>query len=350
VTKKKVITALSAFALLLVTLLWIQGAFHHKVPPGNVELPKIEHGSIKTVKAEKIESAGDITVSGTLVARETARIASRILGYIIELNVDAGSKVTEGQVLLRIDTKEMKERLAQSEAAWESARADLVKARNDYERYKGLYDKESVSKKDLDDFTARYETAQAAENRTKAAVDEARTLLSYGTVTSPFDGIVLEKLVNVGDLASPGKPLLSVFKPGTLELVAAVGEQYAPYLREGSQVTVQVTSAGVNEAARIREVVPQTDEKTRTITVKAPVKDKDGLVPGLYGTLTFGTRSSPVIVVPRAAVRVVGQLETVKVLVNGRETIRQVKAGRLLEGGMLEILSGVNPSEEIVLE
>ncbi len=141
-----------------------------------------------------------------------------------------------------------------------------------------------------------------------------------------------------------------MFKPGTLELAAAVGEQYAPYLREGSQVTVQVGSAGVNETTKIREVVPQTDEKTRTITVKAPIKDKDGLAPGLYGTLTFGTRSSPVIVLPRAAVHVVGQLETVKVLVNGRVTIRQVKVGRLLEGDLLEILSGVDPSEEIVLE
>ncbi len=164
-TKKKVITAIFATVLLVITLLWIQGAFHHKVPAGNVELPKSEHGSIRTIKAEKIESAGDITISGTLVARETARIASRILGYVMELKVDAGSKVTEGQVLLLIDTREMKERLAQTEAAWESAKADLVRARNDYERYKGLYEKESVSKKDLDDFTARYETAQAAEKQ-----------------------------------------------------------------------------------------------------------------------------------------------------------------------------------------
>ena len=92
-------------------------------------------------------------------------MASRVQGYVVELNVDAGDHVKKDQVLLRLDSKEMVEREAQAKAALESAKADLVKARNDFERYKVLFEKQSVAKKDYDDALARYEVAQAAEAR-----------------------------------------------------------------------------------------------------------------------------------------------------------------------------------------
>jgi RND family efflux transporter MFP subunit len=283
-----------------------------------------------------------------VISKDTARVASRIQGYVVELLVDAGSTVKKDQVLVRIDTKEMAERLDQSKANLESAKADLVKAHNDFERYKMLFEKQSIAKKDYDDSQAKYEMARAAEQRAQAVVEEAKTLMSYGVVTAPFYGIVSERDVNVGDLATQGKTLLTLYKPGTLELVAPVPEQYAPHLKVGSAVQLTVPSINVTQKSEIREVVPQRDERTRTVTVKAPLSEATGLGPGLYGTMKFDTVASEVIVVPETVVHMVGQLESVKVLQDGAIQVRHVKTGRNLGDGRVEIISGLAPGENVV--
>jgi Cu(I)/Ag(I) efflux system membrane fusion protein len=142
---------------------------------------------------------------------------------------------------------------------------------------------------------------------------------------------------------------LTIYTPRSVELVASVGEQYVSYLKEGMPVTVAVPSAQVKQASSIREVVPQREEKTRTITVKVPLTEEPGLAPGLYGTLTFRTRPSQVIVIPSEAVKIVGQLETVRVAQEGTVKVRHVKTGRKLADGKVEILSGLDAGEEVII-
>lgn len=349
VMKKKLILAGIFLGGLILVLVWVQGGFQSKVSGGRTPVPEKKEIPVKTIKVEPIRSTGEVTVSGSVVSRDTARIAARIQGYVVELNVDAGDRVKKDQVLLRLDNKELVEKEAQAKAQLESAEADLVNSRTDYERYKGLFEKEAVSKKTLDDVTTKFETAKAAERRAEAGLKEAQTALSYSIVTAPFDGVVGEKTVNLGDLVTPGRPLFTVYIPGTAELVAAVGEQYASYVKEKTPVKVKIPSINLEQDTTIREVVPQREEKTRTITVKAPLTEAPGLVPGLYGTLTFDTRASEVIVIPTAAVQVVGQLETVRVLEHGTVRVRNVKTGRRLDD-KVEILSGLKAGEEVVVD
>ncbi len=159
-------------------LIWIQGGFHSKVPGGRSSGKESKAPAINTIEVTKTRTAETVTVSGTVISRDAARVASRIQGYVVELNVDAGDHVKKGQVLLKIDTKEFAERLEQAKANLESAKADLIKARNDFERYKVLYEKESIAKKDYDDALAKYEVTKAAESRAQAALEEARTMMS----------------------------------------------------------------------------------------------------------------------------------------------------------------------------
>ncbi len=348
-TRRTIISAVLAIFGLILILYWIEGGFHSKVPGGNTSLKKDEQRPLRTIKAERHKMPTEVVVSGTVVSKETARIASRILGYVLELHVDAGQKVTKDQILLKIDTKEASERLEQAKAALVSAKADLVRTRNDFDRYKALFEKDSVARKDYDDALARFEVAKAAESRASAAVDEAQTMLSYGNISAPFDGIVAERNVNVGDLANPGKTLLTIYAPGTLEMTAAVGEQYSSFLSPGTVVEVAIPSISLKQSSSIREVVPQRDERTRTITIKSPLKEATGLVPGLYGTLSFRTRSSESIIIPISAVTSVGQLESVKVFENGTSKIRNVRTGRRLQGDKIEIISGLNPGDEIIV-
>jgi multidrug efflux pump subunit AcrA (membrane-fusion protein) len=314
--KKKFMLAAGLAALILTMVVGYrikaEGEWDSSVSPNSP--------SMKTATAETMPIEREITVSGIVVARQTAVISAQISGYLTDLRVNPGDHVKAGEVLLRIRTKELADKESQAKAALDEARA------------------------------THYEVAQAAEQKALAALNESKEQLSYGKVRSPFDGIVSDKSVNVGDLVTQGQPLLTIYVPSTLELVAPVGEEYARYTHAATRVYVDVPSLGLKQATHIREVVPQTSEQARTITVKAPLSDAPGLTPGLYGTLSINTTTSEVTVVPSRAIRKVGQLESVRVLKNGRVETLYITTGRKLKGGKTEILSGLKPGELVVTD
>lgn len=347
--KKKLYLGGLFLVILILVLVWIQGGFHTKVPGGRT-VPEDRAGkSLRTVEVTTSISRGDVTVTGTVAARETARIAARIQGFVVDLNVDAGDKVKKDEVLLRIDDREIKEQVAQAEALLKTAQANLSESQRDFDRYKKLYEEQAVSQQQFDRSRTAYDVAKASVGRATARLEEARAQLSYSVVRSPFDGVVGERKVNVGDLVTPGQYLLNVFRPGTVELVAPVGEQYAEWVKENTPVLVEIPSLGLKQKTTIREVVPVRDEKTRTITVKAQIKDQPGLEPGLYGTLTFDTGDSQIVLIPKSAVRTVGQLETVRVVEDGEVKTRHVKTGRI-RNDTVEVLSGLKPGEQLVVQ
>ena len=347
--KQKIILAAVFLVGLVLVLIWVGGGFHSKVPGGRTHDATQTGTKPKTLKLELTRIPGEVTVSGTVISRETARVASKIQGHVLEIKVDAGDSVKKGDLLLRLDSKELAERKAQAKAALVAATADQERAKGDYERYQSLYEKESIAKKQFDDAKAAFDVAKATTERAKAALDETETLFSYTAITAPFDGIVGERAINVGDLVTPGRFLLSVYSPEAAELQAPTPEQYAPYLKEGKPVTVEIPSLNLKQKTQIREVVPQRDERSRTIQVKAVLKDAAGLAPGLFGKLTFPTKISQVILIPRSAVTTVGQLESVRVLDDGQVKVRHVKTGRIIED-KVEVLSGLKNGEELVIE
>ncbi|MFH1116267.1 MAG: efflux RND transporter periplasmic adaptor subunit [Pseudomonadota bacterium] len=347
--KKKLFLGGLFLVILILVLVWMQGGFHKKVPGGRSVPREGPAKGLRTMEIAAGISKGEVTVTGTVAARETARIAAKLQGFIVEIKVDAGDKVKKDEVLLRIDDREIKEQVVQAEALLNTAQANLSESERDFNRYKKLFEEHAVSQQQFDRSRTAYDVAQAGVGRTKARLEEVRAQLSYTVVRSPFDGIVGERKVNVGDMVTPGQYLLNVFQPGTVELVAPVGEQYAPKVKENTPVLVKFPSLGLERQSTIREVVPVRDEKTRSITVKVPLKDQPGLEPGLYGTLTFGTGDSTVVLIPKTAVRTVGQLETVRVLEDGEVKTRHVKTGRTKDDAV-EVLSGLKPGEKLVVQ
>jgi RND family efflux transporter MFP subunit len=348
-TKGKIISAVALLIGLILVLVWVQGGFHSKVPGGRTKTESRINTDVKTYEAVVKKTKGEVTVSGEVESRETARVAARVQGEVVEINADAGDKVEKGLILVRINSSEMRDRVSQAKAELERAEADLTTAEQDYERYKSLYEKDSVAKKTYDDAKAGYEAAQARVRQAKAAVEEAETMLSYTKVKAPFKGIVGDRQVNLGDMAAPGRTLMTLFMPDALELVASAGEQYAPFLEVGDQVEVEIPSLNLNQKSEIREIVPQSHARTRTITIKAPLDAAPGLRPGLYGVMTFTTKPSEVVRIPGDLVKRVGQLETVKVLTNGDMEVRSVKTGRRTDD-MVDILSGLSPGDKVVVE
>jgi RND family efflux transporter MFP subunit len=347
--RNKIVLALVFLVGLVLILIWIGGGFHSKVPGGRVPDVRNQDTKPKTIQIRMTQVPGEVTVSGTVVPRQTARLASKVQGYVTEIKFEAGDSVKKGDLLVKLDSRELSERKAQAEAALAGASAALTRARSDFNRLKGLYEKQAISTKQLDDARAAFDVARAAEIQAKAALQEAETTFSYSRIVAPFDGIVGERPVNLGDMVTPGRFLLSVYSPIATDLQARVAEQYAGFLKEGTEVTVEIPSLNLTQKSRIREVVPQRDERSRTILVKAALEEAPGMAPGLYGTMTIATKTSQVILIPRNVITTVGQLQSVRVVEDGVIKVRHVKTGRVLDN-KVEILSGLKAGEEVVVE
>ncbi len=347
-TKGKIISAVALVIGLVLVLVWVQGGFHSKVPGGGSQIKDSAPEGLETFKVEAVKTKGEVTVSGTVESIETARIAPRVQGEVVEITVEEGDEVEKGQLLVKIHSSEMKDRVAQAKAELESAKAGLTTARLDFQRYKSLYEKDSIAKKTFDDAKSAYEAAQAKVKSAQAAVEEAETMLSYTELKAPFKGIVGSREVNLGDMAAVSRTLMTVYMPDELELVASAGEQYAAYLEVSNPVKLEVPSLGLKQESKIKEVAAKGDEITRTITVKAPLKKAKGLRPGLYGSMTFPVQMSKAIRIPKNLVKRVGQLETVNVLRNGRIEVQSVKTGRS-SGDMVDVLSGLAPGDRVVV-
>jgi RND family efflux transporter MFP subunit len=345
-TDKKMLLVAGLAALMAA----IASGFHLKAKAeGNSCQTRSRH-LFNTFTAETATIKRKVDVSGMVAARQTAMVSAQVSGYVSDLRVSPGDRVKAGQVLLRIDTKELAEQEAQAKAALDGAKATLADAKKNFDRYTPLFESQAISGEQYENIRTKYKEAQAAEQVAEAALRESNQKLSYSKVRSPFDGIVGDRSINLGDLVTEGEALLSVYVPASLELVAPIGEHYGRYVEEGTQVSVSVPSIGFNQITHIRNVIPQINEQARTITVKAPLSGSPELSPGLYGELSFDTMVSEVIVIPSKAVIRTGQLESVRVLNQGRLKRLYVTTGRKLKGGKIEILSGLKPGDEIVTD
>ncbi len=277
------------------------------------------------VKAQLAEVASqrvpDIyEVVGTVRPRIGATVSAKVMAAIQQIPVKPGDTVKAGDLLAQLDDREMR-------AAFERAQAD-------YNRYQELLRQQVATAAEF----------QGAEERFRVA----KANLSYAAITAPFDGIVADKLCEIGDLASPGKPLFTVEQPGDYRLEAHVPDRYAAAVPVGATVRVIVEAVGGECDAVVGEVVPAGDAATRSFLVRLDLHKRKPLRSGLFGRaqILIGERTG--IFVPASAVHERGQLSCVFVAADGRAQMRLVRTGKP-SGDKIEILSGLEPGEKIVV-
>jgi len=344
---KKLTIALFFLVGLILMLLWLQGVFRHRVGPGTVPLAAAESvGQRYSVAWQYVwdwQEAPGVVASG-----QQPQVAAQATGRILDIKVGPGDRVQAGQVLAVLDDAELRSRLGQAQEQVAALQAQLAQARSDYQRFNALVERRVVPRREFDQVKARYETLQAQVQQAQQAVREAQANFRYGKVVSPANGLVAEKLVNVGDLATPGRPLFTIFNPQQMRLEAQVGEQYSFWLQVGAPVQVVITSLPWKVDTVIEEVVAQAASDSRTFLVKARLPWHRELRPGLFGRLFFAGRNRDALLIPAAAVKKLGQLETVIVLTPAGPQTRQVRLGKEYEENV-EVLAGLQAGEEILL-
>jgi RND family efflux transporter MFP subunit len=292
-----------------------------------------------------------VSAPGTLEAVATAQVSTRMMGWVRRVHVQAGEPVKVGTPLVSIDDGDLRAKRAQVEAQVEEARAAAENAQKTAARFEKLYQDKAVSGQQLDDVRTGAARAQAGLRAALAGRDEVDTNLRYLDVTAPIGGIVARKLVDPGDMASPGTPLVVIEQTDRMKIVARIGEKDVDAVAAGDSVSVDVTSLpGAVFRAVIDRVVPAADPGTRTFDVEITIPNPSGrLKSGMFARALLPVGSRRAIVIPAAAVSERGQLRGVFVRdQDGAVALRWVKLGRRL-GDQVEILSGLDGGETVVL-
>jgi RND family efflux transporter MFP subunit len=288
---------------------------------------------VQTVGSESHTAAEEVI--GTVRSRTRIVVEAKVSGRIEALPVTLGQRVKTGDLLVRLDVREVQAKLDQALALRRQAERDL-------ERFANLLKQEALTQAEYDAMEARQRVAQAA-------VAEAETMLSYAKVIAPGDLVVARKLAEVGDLASPGRPLLELEDPNALRLEADVPEALIGRIQAGARLPVMVAALASPLEGTVAEVAPSADPGSRTFQVKLDLPPTPGLRAGQFGRVAVPLGTVPTLRVPAAAVVVRGQMEIVFVATNQTAVLRLVKTGRRFSDSV-ELVSGVNPGEQVVVD
>lgn len=291
-----------------------------------------------------------VVVPGAVVPDEQAQIASRLMGFIHDLNVKEGDHVKKGQLLFTVDPTDVKSQIAQAEAAYRQAKAALDDALADYERFKKLYKEASVSKQQFDKVRLQYQVAQQNLAAAKAAFDQARAQLKYAHVKAPFDGVVVKKMAANGDLAAPGKPVLIIENLETMSVQTDVAEDLYARLRIGDEATMWIDGVDHPVKGVIYTMVSAADPKTRTHTVKLSLpKDLKNINSGTFVRVSFKVGERQAMMIPAQAMVVRAGITGVFVVdSDNRAHFRMIRPGRRI-GDSIEVQAGLSLGERIVV-
>jgi RND family efflux transporter MFP subunit len=339
---------LLAVLLVVALMAWSTGALKAKIKPGSVPVAAAPPFTGAAATARYMVISDNLRAVGTIRAIAPVLLSPRIVGRIVYSRLIAGASVKKGQVLVRLNTAQIKAQFAQAAAAVLLARAQLRQAVIDQMRDKKLLVTGDVTTAAMDLANTAVASDQANVARAVAERQAAQAVLGYATIRSTINGIVMRKYVNVGDTVMPGQMLAKLYDPRKLQLAAVVRESLASILHLGQKMPVRLEGLRQTVVARIRQIVPRVDAQSRSFIVKATARFPSGVWPGMYGNLIIPTGSHRVLVVPEAAIEHVGQLDIVKLIVHGQLLRQTVQPGRHF-GKMREILSGVAAGQRVVV-
>ena len=282
-------------------------------------------------------------------------ISAQASGRIATLAVKAGDRVRAGQLLATIDDRETQTGVQRSQAQVTQAEAELRNAQANAERTRELQARGFVSKAALDTAEAQFKSAQAGRDQAGAGARQSALSQGFTRVTAPYDGWVLQTLSDAGDLAVPGKPILTLYAPLPLRAVVQVPASRGEAARAASRIEVLLPgAAGAGQwiALSARTVMPAADPVSQTIEwrLELPGAAAQGLVPGQQVRVRFVGGQAQRVVVPSGAVLRRGELTAVYVAASGGFVLKAVRLGADHGAAGVEVLAGLGPDDRVALD
>lgn len=291
-------------------------------------------------------------VEGLVEATHQSTVSAQIGGRIKEVNFDVGDHVNKGQVILRIDERESAQALAGSQAQVLQAQANVQNAKATYERSKQLLAQKFISQAALDKAQADYKVALAQAAASEAGAGQASLAHGYTSVVAPYSGVVAARMVELGEMVMPGKPLMTGFDPADMRVVVSVPQYKIAEIGENPQVMVEVPSLNRWIKAVSAKVQPIADARTHSTQVRVYLPaNEPGLYPGMFVRAHFVVGKVRKLVIPESAVLRRSEVVAVYV-VDGQAAakLRQVRVGESAAEGVVEVLSGLKPGEKVAVD
>ena len=312
---------------------------------------------IVTVSSPSSDEQKEINISGQVESAQSANISTRVMGYITKLLVKVGDRVSEGQLLATISNQDILAKRAQIDAMIAEAMDHLKNAQKDYERFTVLYKQQSASEKELDNITLQYNAAQSRVEAAKQMRNEVNAMLIYTSLTAPFSGIVTQKLMDAGSMASPGMPILTIEHSGSYQLTAAVPENSIQQIQQGGEAFVTIKASNKNFKGTITQINQSSAFTGGQYMIKISIPDnqKTGLYAGMYATISVPVKAitsavpSDQVLVPIACIENKDQLTGLFTIgTNGTALLRWVRLGKVY-GNKVEVLSGLEKTEQFIV-
>lgn len=299
-----------------------------------------------------------VAYDGVVEAVRQTVVAAQVPGAVVALPVKAGDPVKAGQVLVRLDARAAEQQAGAAAAQVQAARAAQEAASREFERQQQLYRQNYISRAALDRAEAQHKSAQAEAAAQLASAGAARTQSGFYVVKAPYDGIVSEVSVVLGDMAMPGRPLLTLYDPGALRVSAAVPQTAAPRAGSTGSTGGAAPQAELPGTAPARitparwQMMPAVDPATHTVELRLDLPAGTAASPGMFARvwLPGAAQAAASLSVPAQAVVRRAEMTGVYVLgTDGKPLLRQVRLGRA-SGDQVEVLTGLRAGERVALD
>lgn len=298
----------------------------NSVPPLSVSAITVEPQAVDAV----------VAATGALSSRNTSVLASKIMGRVTALTVNEGDHVTQGKLLVRIESGEIAAQAYQAQAAYNNAQTH-------YDRIKRLFDGEAATRIEMEQATLGLESARAGLNAAKA-------MESYTTIKAPITGQIMEKRINLGEMTVPGQPILKIEDNRNLRLDVTLKEQDLRYVTSGQAVTVRMDALPDRDIrGHVEQVVPAADIRTHSFIVKISIPADKSLITGMYGKALFTVGSRQAVLVPRSAILEMAGITGVYIVSpEGNAVFQMVQLGEE-RGDQVEAITGLKAGDQVIV-
>jgi RND family efflux transporter MFP subunit len=311
---------------------------------------------VVTIATPSSTGQSGLNISGQVEAGETAGISTRVMGYITMINVKVGDKVSKGQLLVTISNQDILAKRAQTDAMITEADAAYKNAQKDLDRFTNLYRQQSASAKELDNISLQYTSAKSRLESAKQMRNEVNASLNYTRLIAPFNGVVTQKLADVGNMANPGMPILTLEQSGSYQVSVAIPENAISQIRQGSAAIINISAVNRTINGRVSQISQssQFSGGQYIIKVQIPDHEKEGLFAGMYANVSIPVATANAVkndqvMVPISCIEHKDALTGLYTVGNNNTALlRWVRLGKA-NGNLVEVLSGLAVNEQFII-
>jgi RND family efflux transporter MFP subunit len=319
----------------------------------------VDSAILVQVASPSANNSKELNLSGQIESSQSVNISTRMMGFITAITVKVGDHVSKGQLLVSISNDDIKAKRAQTDAMIAEAEAAFNNAKKDQDRFNNLYKQQSASAKEMDNINFQFNSAKSRLESAKQMRNEVNAMMSYAQLTAPFSGVVTQKMMDAGSMASPGMPILTIEQAGVLQVSVSVPENSIQQVQLGSNATVQIQSVEKTFQSTVSQINPssQFTGGQFIVKIKIPESAQKGLYSGMYANVAIPLKNAAAVVsnddavlVPVSAIEYKNQLTGLyTVSSNNRALLRWVRLGKTY-GNNIEVLSGLEKNENFIIK